>query len=106
MKFNRQEEELISIRVITCTVLLYLLNIMRNRNILIIIGKVYLKSIQNLSSGSAILVYIFFQNELVMKRSFIVLFVLRQVHCLFQSESSTECGLVLPLSISSNLAFP
>ena len=32
--------------------------------------------------------------------------VLRQVHSLFQSELSTECGIVLPLSISNILCFP
>jgi hypothetical protein len=32
--------------------------------------------------------------------------VLRQVNSLFQSEFSTECDLVLPLSISSVLSFP
>jgi hypothetical protein len=37
---------------------------------------------------------------------FTPLSVVRQVHKLFQSEFSTECDLVIPLSISSILSFP
>jgi hypothetical protein len=36
----------------------------------------------------------------------IILFVLRQVHSLFQNEFSTECDLLLPVSVSSILCFP
>jgi hypothetical protein len=35
--------------------------------------------------------------------SVILLPVLRQVHSLFQSDFSTECDLVFPLSVSSHL---
>jgi hypothetical protein len=38
--------------------------------------------------------------------SFILQSVLRQVRSLFQSEFSTVCDLVLPLSISSIFSFP
>ena len=37
---------------------------------------------------------------------FIAHSVFRHLHCLFQSELSTECDLVLPLSVSSILSFP
>ena len=38
--------------------------------------------------------------------SFIPSSVIRQVHCFFHSESSTEGDLVLPVSISGILSFP
>jgi hypothetical protein len=40
------------------------------------------------------------------KTSFIPSSTLRQVHCLYQSQCSIHCDLVLPLSVSNILSFP
>jgi hypothetical protein len=58
------------------------------------------------SSGGKNLVLGPYVQEEVAVNAFICQAVLRQVHSRCQSEFSTQCDLVLPLSISSILSFP
>jgi len=52
--------------------------------------------------------FYYYGYYLFRKMSFIIIiawYILQQVHSLFQSEFSTECDLVLPLSVSITLLF-